>query len=436
MTTDMTEPPRADAPPADDWFATVPKDWTSWLAWRARADASRTARRNLLDHVAAHVREDEHLKRGLGAYAGGQMLQAAEELAHCDEPLARALLGRLQRRAGDHDAALATWESVKTSPAVGTRVVLWILETLAHLGRLEALDAALESVRRAGASAADVAYADGLVAETRGDHEGAMASWHLAMQHDPSHADAAFHLAYRADLDGDDELAIEHYAKFVNGALPPRVGALMNLGILHEDRGEDSEARRCFRAVVDADPMNVRARRYLVDAEASMHQFYDEDREKRSEQSNAVLRIPVTDFELSVRARNCLLKMQIHTLGDLIRHTEQELLSFKNFGETSLQEIKDILAIKNLRLGMSPTDGGRSRPLPPVDPDDVMAKPISELDLSVRSRSALSTLGIKTLGDLASTSEATLLACRNFGQTSLTEIKQKLADHNLTLAGK
>ena len=64
-----------------------------------------------------------------------------------------------------------------------------------------------------------------------------------------------------------------------------------------------------------------------------------------------VLNIPVTDFELSVRSRNCLQKMGIMTLGDLCRCTEQDLLASKNFGETSLVEIKEMLATKGLRLG-------------------------------------------------------------------------------------
>src|SRR5262249_60918817 len=93
-------------------------------------------------------------------------------------------------------------------------------------------------------------------------------------------------------------------------------------------------------------------RRCPADAEASRRQYYDETRERKADLQNAVLRIPVTDFELSVRARNCLQRMNIHTLGDLICKTETDLLSFKNFGETSPQEVKDILALKSLRLGM------------------------------------------------------------------------------------
>ena len=68
--------------------------------------------------------------------------------------------------------------------------------------------------------------------------------------------------------------------------------------------------------------------------------YYDEDQERREDKRNKILRTPINDFELSVRSRNCLAKMGVHTLGDLVKKTEPELLSYKNFGETSLQEIK------------------------------------------------------------------------------------------------
>ena len=68
-----------------------------------------------------------------------------------------------------------------------------------------------------------------------------------------------------------------------------------------------------------------------------------------------------------------------------------------------------------------------------IDFDANRARPVSELDLSVRSRKALDTLNIATVGQLCETSEDALLACKNFGQTSLNEIKKKLADMNLSL---
>ncbi len=58
---------------------------------------------------------------------------------------------------------------------------------------------------------------------------------------------------------------------------------------------------------------------------------------------------------------------------------------------------------------------------------------ISELDLSVRSANCLSGEHIETIGELVSRSEAELLKVRNFGKTSLREVKKKLADMNLNL---
>ena len=64
---------------------------------------------------------------------------------------------------------------------------------------------------------------------------------------------------------------------------------------------------------------------------------------------------------------------------------------------------------------------------------ELLMKPISELDLGVRSRKAMATLSIQTIGDLVTHTEAELLAVKNFGQTSINEVKQKLAEMNLTL---
>jgi DNA-directed RNA polymerase subunit alpha len=166
--------------------------------------------------------------------------------------------------------------------------------------------------------------------------------------------------------------------------------------------------------------------------------FYDEDRERKEDKRLQILRTPVTDFELSVRSRNCLQKMKIDTLGDLILKTESELLSYKNFGETSLQEIKSILGSKGLRLGMrteealayAPPEDGSA---PPVSVDDQLTQSIDSLELSVRSKRCMERLGIKTIGELVENTEAELLAAPNFGQTSLNEVRQKLAEMGLAL---
>jgi len=61
---------------------------------------------------------------------------------------------------------------------------------------------------------------------------------------------------------------------------------------------------------------------------------------------------PVDDLELTVRSANCLKAENIYYIGDLVQHTETELLKTPNLGKKSLTEIKDVLAQRNLALGV------------------------------------------------------------------------------------
>jgi len=64
------------------------------------------------------------------------------------------------------------------------------------------------------------------------------------------------------------------------------------------------------------------------------------------------LRLPISELELSVRSSNCLREANIKTIADLVKKTEDEMLSFKNFGKKSLNEIKELLLGMGLTLGM------------------------------------------------------------------------------------
>jgi DNA-directed RNA polymerase subunit alpha len=62
---------------------------------------------------------------------------------------------------------------------------------------------------------------------------------------------------------------------------------------------------------------------------------------------------PIEELDLSVRSANCLKNANIRSLGDLVQRTEREMLSTKNFGRKSLDEIKDVLASLGLSFGMT-----------------------------------------------------------------------------------
>jgi DNA-directed RNA polymerase subunit alpha len=67
---------------------------------------------------------------------------------------------------------------------------------------------------------------------------------------------------------------------------------------------------------------------------------------------NPALLKKVDELELSVRSANCLKNDNIVYIGDLIQKTEAEMLRTPNFGRTSLNEIKEVLAGMGLHLGM------------------------------------------------------------------------------------
>jgi DNA-directed RNA polymerase subunit alpha len=63
----------------------------------------------------------------------------------------------------------------------------------------------------------------------------------------------------------------------------------------------------------------------------------------------------LADLKLSVRAMNCLESENIHTVRDLVSRNEDQLLEVRNFGDTTLREVKEKLNELGLRLGMRVT---------------------------------------------------------------------------------
>lgn len=65
-----------------------------------------------------------------------------------------------------------------------------------------------------------------------------------------------------------------------------------------------------------------------------------------------LLKTPVSDLILSVRAFNCLKSGNMETLGDIVRLDINDMMKFRNFGKKSLEEIQAMLVEKNLHFGM------------------------------------------------------------------------------------
>ncbi len=346
-------------------------------------------------------------------------------------------LGRYDEALDEYKkAASAGWDALDCD--VRSADALLRAENLAGAEKL------IQKHERAGADRPEWLCVRGELAERQGDRDAAIEYYEKALTLDPDYVQAMFRLAWLRDLLGDDDAAVELYERC---ALQPRaaVNALINLAVVYEDRGRYDHAANCLLRVLMAFPNHTRANLFLKDVESSRTMVIDDNVEQKLETRNRLLETPVAEFELSVRARNCLKKMKINTLGELLKLSEPELMAYKNFGETSLTEIKALLAKRGLRLGQKPEEidpSMLSAPPPVTTPKVVvppgsessLGKPVSEMELSVRARRCLQRLNITTMGDLIQRSEAELLATRNFGVTSLNEIKSRLADFGLTLA--
>ena len=78
----------------------------------------------------------------------------------------------------------------------------------------------------------------------------------------------------------------------------------------------------------------------------------DEERQRIAQ----LLRTRVDDLELSVRSSNCLRMANIHTVGELVRNKENDMLKYKNFGRKSLVELNEVLTSMGLSFGMDVDD--------------------------------------------------------------------------------
>ncbi|RTL49395.1 MAG: DNA-directed RNA polymerase subunit alpha [Sphingobacteriales bacterium] len=69
-------------------------------------------------------------------------------------------------------------------------------------------------------------------------------------------------------------------------------------------------------------------------------------------QLRKVLKTPLEDLDLSVRAFNCLKAAKINSLSELVQYEQEDLMKFRNFGQKSLSEIEQVLHERGLHFGM------------------------------------------------------------------------------------
>ncbi len=363
---------------------------------------------------------------------GAAVLHAEKAANH---PLGAVILGLDKEREGKNEEALKYFQKAAQAAPTVAPIALKPIDSLRRLGRLDEAMAMAENQKKQFSDKPELDYFLGRVLEDSGRYQDALDCYCRSIDINPNYAECLFRAAYLADLRGLDALAKDFYSRIGPESSRVYVNACLNLATIYEDEEDYEKAVACCRRALKIAPMNKTAKLFLSNAEAAANMYYSPEETKQSERLEAILRVPVSDFELSVRSRNCLSSMNIMCLGDLIKRTESEMLAYKNFGETSLREIKEMLAAKGLRLGMMREDAATRQVMERQRRNanaEILSKSIDELELGVRSRKCMETLGIATIGELVNKSEAELAGARNFGRVSLTEIKKKLAELGLS----
>ncbi len=339
-----------------------------------------------------------------------------------------------------YDEARKCYEAAALAGYDGDTCTLGQVETLRYFGGPAAALVMLDSLSGAIEQTAEYLYQRAAtVSALGGNPDEVVALYERAVESDGHHAGSLFGLALENDRRGNNATARDYYERSCS-RFPAHLGSLLNLGLLYEDQGSYDQARQCYQRILDVYPTNGRARLFLKDTDASRDMYYDEEERRNRDRLSQILSIPVTDFELSVRSRNCLQKMGVNTLGDLCRTSEQDLLTSKNFGETSLVEIREMLQSKGLDLGQFAHEKPEEEPI--FEPETLssderamMDRPIADLNLSVRARKCMVRLGLTTIGELLRRTGDDLLECKNFGVTSLNEVREKLTIQSLKLRG-
>ena len=372
---------------------------------------------------------------GICLWIAGKQEEAIETLAELKSgKIACYFLGKCHQELKDYEKAIDYFERSKRTDTEEFEILIDIVETQRLSGDLQNALKSIQELSNTYDNEANLHYQWAHCLDDLGEYEDAVTHYNRALEINPAHPNSLFRLAYDYDLDGEDEKALEYYEKCINNS-PVYTNALINLGLLYEDTDNYEKAISCYETVLQSNPNHETARLFLRDARAGISMLYDEDKVKKQGKETEVLNIPISDFELSVRSKNCLERMNIKTLDDLTQVTEIELLSYKNFGETSLTEIKNILNQKGLRLGQAVDEMKQAEVFIDADTggyEGNLSKSISEIELSKHCRKAIEKMGIETIGELVSKTETELLQ-KSFQHADIDEIKNQLDELGLEL---
>lgn len=149
----------------------------------------------------------------------------------------------------------------------------------------------------------------------------------------------------------------------------------------------------------------------------------------------------IEDLRLSVRARNALRNAGLVTIGKIVARTPEELLSFRGFGRTCLEEVEHLMASLGLQLGAGTDSGWATAEAPSLPVERPLtdaqrgwlSRPLTTLILSIRAQNSFAALGLKWIGDLVLLSSEDLATMKNLGRRTIADMQDELARRGLSL---
>lgn len=138
----------------------------------------------------------------------------------------------------------------------------------------------------------------------------------------------------------------------------------------------------------------------------------------------------VEDAPFPGRAARFLLDNRYDRVGDVCAATRLDLALAPGGSFAVADEVASGLALLGLNLE------GQPEPETPAGDPTVLTKPVSDLHLCVRARKCLNRLNITTVGELCRRTADDLLRARNFGESSLADVRGRLREYGLRLAGE
>ncbi len=378
-------------------------------------------------------KRDVPKRLGIGLWVAGHLEEAEKKLSKFTDAVSRYFAAQCLLSSNKPAEARSMLEKipVKNRPPCAEAA---IGRTLRLEGKaIEGADYIRRPIDK-HANSAELHYELGMCRYESGEYEAAAEAFDEALHLDPDHRGAMFNLAYLLYQRGADKEAVELYEKCAV-MRPVHIGAVANLALIYEDMGKYDESTFWFQKLHDAEPSDEKLEMFAKFASSCTNMYYDDEHQRQVVRHEKLLAMLIDDFELSIRSRKCLEDMDIKTLGDLVSKTESELLSFNNFGETSLSEVKSILKQKGLILKEETPTGGEAPDLTGdgISKNEALDLSLEEAGLSTRVRKCLEGCKIKTLKDVCGKKEKALLEIRDFGRASLRELKKRLVYYELSL---